>query len=135
MIRKLTLCATVAASLWATPLFAKIIQVPADQSTIQAGINAATNGDTVLVSAGTYYEQINFNGKAIVVRSQSGSKVTIIDGLGLPGPVVIFGTGETTSSVLQGFTIQNGSSNFSTFRRWWNCGHWRFASNYWKHHS
>ena len=104
-----------AASLCATPLFAKIVHVPADQPTIQAGINAASNGDTVLVSAGTYYEQINFNGKAIVVRSQSGNKVTIIDGIDLPGPVVTFGTGETTSSVLQGFTIQNGSSNSSTF--------------------
>jgi hypothetical protein len=49
------------------------------------------------------------------VRSQSGNKVTIIDGTGLLGPVVIFGTGETTHSVLQGFTIQNGSLNSSSF--------------------
>ena len=94
---------------------ATTIHIPADQPTIQVGINAASNGDIVLVAPGTYYEQINFGGKAIVVRSLSGSKVTIIDGTGLMGPVVTFGSGETTSSVLQGFTIQNGSLNSSTF--------------------
>lgn len=50
-------------------------------TTIQVGINAASNGDIVLVAPGTYYEQITFGGKAIVVRSQSGNRVTIIDGL------------------------------------------------------
>jgi len=115
MIRHVASSVVLAVSLCATPLFGKIVHVPVDQPTIQAGINAASNGDTVLVSAGTYYEQINFNGKAITVLSQSGNKVTIIDGTGLLGPVVIFGTGETTHSVLQGFTIQNGSLNSSSF--------------------
>jgi ASPM-SPD-2-Hydin domain-containing protein/copper-binding protein NosD len=115
MIRYVTCCVIIAASLCTIPLFAKTVLVPADQPTIQAGINAASNGDTVLVSPGTYYEQINFSGKSIIVRSQGGNKVTIIDGIGLAGAVVTFGTGETKSSVLQGFTIQNGSANLSTF--------------------
>lgn len=92
---------------------ASIIHVPADQPTIQAGINAAANGDTVLVSPGTYVENINFNGKAITVRSSNGPKVTIIDGGGI-APVVTFATSETRSSVISGFTIQNGSSTLSS---------------------
>ena len=45
------------------------INVPADQPTIQDGIDAASDSDTVLVQPGTYGENINFSGKNIVVGS------------------------------------------------------------------
>jgi YD repeat-containing protein len=88
------------------------IHVPADQPTIQAAINAANNGDTVLVSDGTYTENINFNGKAITVTSVNGSSKATIDG-GAVDSVVTFKTNETSTSVLSGFTITNGFSNFN----------------------
>ncbi len=37
-------------------------------TTVAAGIAAAASGDTVLVCPGTYVENINFGGKAIIVR-------------------------------------------------------------------
>jgi len=87
-----------------------IIHVPADQPTIQAAINVATNGDTVLVAPGTYAENVNFLGKAITVRSSNGAKATIIDGA-QKDSVVTFNHSETSKSVLKGFTVQNGSAH------------------------
>jgi Right handed beta helix region/Abnormal spindle-like microcephaly-assoc'd, ASPM-SPD-2-Hydin len=89
---------------------ASTINVPANQPTIQQGINAAANGDTVVVAAGTYKENINFNGKAITVTSASGPAVTIIDG-GQNGAVVTFSLSEPRTAVLSGFTIRNASQS------------------------
>lgn len=78
-------------------------------TTIQAGIDAANNGDTVLVAPGTYNENIDFKGKAITVTSSGGAAATIIDG-GSVGPAVTFKTGETSASTISGFTIQHGGT-------------------------
>jgi len=93
-----------------------VIHVPDDYPTIQEGIDAALYGDTILVQPGTYVENINYNGKIIVVASlflttQDTSYVlqTIIDG-NQNGTVVTFQNGENSSAVLCGFTIKNGSS-------------------------
>jgi parallel beta-helix repeat protein len=93
----------------------KTIHVPADQPSIQAGINAASNGDTVLVAPGKYTENIDFKGKAITVASSAGPAQTIIDG-GQNGVVATFQTFETRASVLNGFTLTDNAppypSNF-----------------------
>ena len=100
------------AVLTAVPLMAAIIHVPGDQPTIQAAINAAHPGDTVLVAPGTYVENVNFMGKAITVRSSNGPKLTIIDG-NAAAPVAAFVTSEGPKSVLSGFTLQNGLGTFN----------------------
>jgi hypothetical protein len=92
-------------------LRANVIHVPTEQSSIQAAINASTNGDTVLVAPGTYIENINFSGKAITVISDQGPALTVIDGNN-NGPVATFVSGEGPQSVLNGFTIQHGSAQF-----------------------
>ena len=97
--------------LWLAPIaFAQTtIHIPTDQPTIQAGINAAHNGDTVLVAPGTYSENINFNGKAITVTTSGGAAVTTIDGGYKAGvATVTFSNGETSASVISNFTIRGG---------------------------
>ncbi len=91
------------------PIMAEIINVPDDFETIQAGIEEASDGDTVLVAAGEYAENIDFSGKAITVMSISGAGETIINGGG-EGPCVVFLNGEGRESALQGFTLTNGTA-------------------------
>lgn len=84
-----------------------ILLVPDGYPKIQSGIDAAENGDIVIVRAGTYQENINFKGKNLTVKSESGPVKTIING-GRSGSVVIFWNNETNSAVLDGFTLTNG---------------------------
>jgi len=95
---------------------AAVINVPADYPTIQQGINASADGDTVLVQPGTYVENINFNGHNIVLGSlflttQDTSYIssTIIDG-NQAGSVVTFASGENNTSTITGWTLKNGLS-------------------------
>jgi len=83
-----------------------------DYTTIQEGIDASTNGDTVLVYPGTYYENVNFNGKHITLASlelttndESYIDSTIIDG-NQTGSCIRLDNEET--AVIRGFSITNG---------------------------
>jgi hypothetical protein len=93
-----------------------VINVPSDYPTIQQGIDASVNGDTVLVQPGTYVENINFNGHNISLGSlyfTTGDTnyipQTILDG-DSSGSVVTFESGENNNAKIVGFTIQRGSA-------------------------
>ncbi|MCZ6543318.1 MAG: hypothetical protein O6768_06600, partial [Planctomycetota bacterium] len=84
---------------------AVIINVPDDFANIQTAISVAMDGDEVVVAPGTYFEAINFLGKAITLRSSDGREVTTIDATGLNDSVVKCVSGEGPDTILDGFTI------------------------------
>jgi len=98
----------------AGPTYATTIRVPADQPTIQAGVNAASDTDTVLVADGTFTgdgnHDIDLCGKAILVKSENGPDYTIIDCGSWHYPKwhgFVFRSGEGDSCVVDGFTVTN----------------------------
>ena len=98
----------------AQPSFAPAatINVPADHPTIQAAINAAFSDlDEIVVAPGTYNECLNLLGKAITLQSSGGPAVTTIDGTGLNCSVITCESGETSATIINGFTVTNGTGN------------------------
>jgi hypothetical protein len=96
-------------------LQAAILYVPADQPTIQSGIDSAAPGDTVLVAPGIYLESVDFGGKALLLASEYlltqdtlAIAATVIQASGV-GPVVRFSGAEDSSTCLIGFTLTGGT--------------------------
>jgi hypothetical protein len=95
------------------PIYADIIHVPLDQPTIQAGIDAALDGDTVLVADGIYWGINNINlqwnavTKHIVIKSANGATNCIIDCM-YGGRGFILNSDQTNEDIIDGFTITNG---------------------------
>ncbi|MCH2134198.1 MAG: right-handed parallel beta-helix repeat-containing protein [Phycisphaerales bacterium] len=108
-----TLFAILALSLAAS---AATITVPGDYPTIQEAVDAASDGDEIIVAPGTYTSTqdghvVNMKGKAVTLRSSNGPKVTIIDGENTRRGIACF-NGETDATVIEGFTITNGNATW-----------------------
>ncbi len=80
-----------------------------DFSTIGDALAASGINDIIEVAPGTYMENIDFQGKAVMLVSTDGAEATIIDG-GSNDVVVNMYSGEGPSSVIDGFTLQHGDS-------------------------
>jgi parallel beta-helix repeat protein len=131
MMKRLLLAAVF---LYGTQLWAETLYVPTERyPDIQAAINDANDGDTVIVDRGTYFENLSFLGKSIVLRSTDPNDPnvvagTVIDGShsGDPniGSVATFANGEGAGSVLSGFTITGGTGS-------WLAISWEFRGLQW----
>ncbi|MEM7306272.1 MAG: right-handed parallel beta-helix repeat-containing protein [Planctomycetota bacterium] len=95
---------------WLGPLlFAATLHVPADYPTIQAALDAAVDGDVVLVAPGTYAETLDLLGKAVELRSDGGPAATVV-AAGGAGSAVVCANGETPATRIEGFTFTGGSA-------------------------
>ncbi|MCH2133660.1 MAG: right-handed parallel beta-helix repeat-containing protein [Phycisphaerales bacterium] len=112
---KSRLAAFVSGLLLATAASAEIIYVSFDGSeeytSIQAAIDASSDGDEIRVKAGIYTDAhdgfiVNTKGKAITLKSINGDGAAVIDGGG-QWRGCSFTSGETNATVLDGFTIRD----------------------------
>jgi hypothetical protein len=87
----------------------------ADFDNIQAAVNASSDGDEIVVMPGTYTstadEVVDMLGKSVWLHSSGGQEVTIIDGKSVRRGIYC-GNGETSNTIIEGFTITNGSADF-----------------------
>ena len=95
---------------FSTSLSSAVIRVPADQPTVQAGLNAAFAGDTVEVSAGVYSEKVIFPrsgsaGQPIILRAAPGIR-PVLDGTGVTGDNMVLIDSRSHVSVI-GFELRN----------------------------
>ncbi len=90
---------------------AKTIYVPDDYSTIQQAVNAAKDGDTIVVRDGVYYENVEID-KSVTLKSENGSANCVIDGSKRGNVVTVIANGV----VIDGFTVRNSG------QEWRNAG-------------
>jgi hypothetical protein len=87
-----------------------VVHVPADQPTIQAGIDAACVGDEVIVSCGTYYEYSIVMKSGVHLRSETGEAECVTIDAQWAGRVFYCDDIDSNSSIM-GFTIKHGRAS------------------------
>ncbi len=95
------------------------LRVPADHPSIQGAIDAALDGDLVLISPGTYTEwEIDFLGKAITVSGTDPSDPAVVDSTVVDGSengsVFVLRSGEGRGTRLAGVTVMRGKADLGS---------------------
>jgi len=102
---------------------------PADFDNIQAAVDAASDGDEILVEAGTYTgtgdQVIDMLGKSITLKSTSGPDTTVIDGQSIRRGIICQ-SGETTLTVIQGFSVRACHASWYDWNGNGNADYWEY---------
>jgi predicted outer membrane repeat protein len=112
-LRNLTCPGLIALAAGLAPLSmasADVLNVPGDFPTIQIAINLAAADDEIVVAPGTYFEDVDFLGKRLTLRSSGGAAVTTINAIGRFEPVITILGSSADGSVIEGFTLTNGQA-------------------------
>jgi len=86
--------------------WAGVINVPGQRTTIQAGIDAASDGDTVLVGAGIYSENLQARDRDVALIGAGGSAATELRPKLSYHPAVRLEPATRTTVLIKGFTIR-----------------------------
>ena len=103
---------------WTHAARSDVLLVPSEYATIQSAIVASSDGDTILVAPGRYYEAINMLGKAVQLLGAQGQASTFIDATDLQSSVITCNSGEGPDTIIRRFTITGGTGTFENGR--WN---------------
>ena len=115
LLQTLMVSVTLAGTTPPPPTYSNLL-VPAEYSTIQEAIDAATLHDTVTIAPGTYRENLRLRGIDITVRGKPGLERPLIDAQHL-GPGFYIETGESPATVIEHLSIANGEG--ALFGRPW----------------
>jgi len=107
-MKSLIACALAASMALVRDAHGATIRVPADQPTIQAGIDAASPGDSVVVACGTYYEYNIVMRPSIVLKSETGNDDCVVVDAKQRGRVVICPEGISLDTRIEGLTLTGG---------------------------
>ncbi len=91
---------------------AAMLTVPGNYATIQAAINAATDGDEIVVAPGTYTQTLNLGHKNIILRSTNPLDPDVVGGTILDRnqrPMITLGGSTPLGCELAGFTVRRGT--------------------------
>jgi hypothetical protein len=101
---------------WNALALAADLLVPGQFPTIQAAVNAATDGDRILIAPGTYAERIAWTGKGLSLIGTDGAGSTIIDARGVPGtgPAIDVDLVSGQIFLAQGLTVRGDEARFAS---------------------